>query len=171
VTHNSNRAVALKRWRLMDGEFPSLLGAMRSGEIRCLKGQTNRMQVGDVLLDRESVRRWREKRRVQRDEYLSIDMAARVLGVKQEVAYHLVRCKALASASPKTGSAPLRVSKLDLQDFRSKYISLVELARLRKHSPKAALGSLCVKPAIGPHVDGCRQYFFLRSDLSVHDAM
>jgi len=73
----------------MDGEFPSLLGAMRSGEIRCLKGQTNRMQLGDVLLDRESVRRWREKRRVQRDEYLSIDMAARVLGVKQEVAYPL----------------------------------------------------------------------------------
>lgn len=156
----------LKAWRLSSGEFPLLLDAMQSGDVRCFKDETFRAQLGDLILDRESVRRWRETRQRQGDECVSIDTAARILGVKQEVAYQLVKRNALASSPAKAGSPVRRVSKSDIQNFSSKYISLVELARLRKQSPRAALESLPVLPTMGPHVDGCRQYFFLRSDFS-----
>jgi hypothetical protein len=142
------------------------LDAIQHGDIRCFKGETYRAHLGDLLLHRESLHNWREKRQLQNDEDVSIDTAARILGIKQEVAYQLVRRKALASGPAKVGSAGRRVSKADIQNFSSKYISLVEIARLRKQSPKAALKSLPVPPAMGPHVDGCRQYFFLRSDFS-----
>lgn len=156
----------LKAWRLRSGDFPLLLDAMQSGDVQSFKDETYGTQLGDFLLNRESVRRWREKRQRQRDECVSIDAAARILGVKQEVAYQLVKRNALASSPAKAGSPVRRVSRSDIQNFSSKYISLVELARLRKQSPRAALESLPVMPTMGPHVDGCRQYFFLRSDFS-----
>jgi hypothetical protein len=162
--------MVLKAWRLNSGEFLSLLDAMQSGDVRCFMDEPYRAQLGDLLLDRESVRRWREVGQRQGDECVSIDIAARILGVKQEVAYQLVKRNALASSPAKAGSPVRRVSKSDIQNFSCKYISLVELARLRKQSPRAALESLHVVPAMGPYVDGCRQYFFLRSDFSSRGA-
>lgn len=156
----------LKAWRLESGEFPSLLSAIQRGDIRCFKDEAYGAQLGDLLLHRESLHHWRESRQLQSGERVSIDTAARILGVKQEVAYQLVRRKVLGSRPMKVGSAVRRISMVDIQKFRAGYVSLVELARLRKQSPKAVLESLAVLPAIGPRVDGCRQYFFLRSDFS-----
>lgn len=95
----------------------------------------------------------------------SITEAARALGIKDQVAYHLVRHGLL-----ECGAAPQRrarrISNNDLAAFKARYISLVEIAKRLGTSPKQILNSLQACPVAGPSIDGCRQYFYSRSDLA-----
>jgi hypothetical protein len=158
-------STVLRAWRLSPGEFPSLLRAVQRGEIQCFTGETHDFRVGSLILDRVSVRRWHEEWQSHNSQHVSIDAAARLLGVKQQVAYHLVKFKALDSHILKPGTNVRRISSSAIEAFRQTYVSLAQLARNQGRSPKAVLESITVRPAIGPTVDGCRQYFFLRAEL------
>jgi hypothetical protein len=155
----------LKTWRLSPGEFPALLQAAQLGEIRCSARETDDFRVGSLSLDRMSLRHWHMEWRSQNNLYVSVDAAARLLGIKQQVAYHLVKRKALGSEILNQNSNIRRIPSAAIDNFRRTYVSLAQLARARGSSPKAVLDSLIVRPVIGPTIDGCRQYFFLRADL------
>lgn len=84
----------------------------------------------------------------------SVSAVAENLGVKWQVAAHLVACGLL-------------VPTLEGADrFRATYVSGAELARSRRTSPKALLVAMASEgrtPVTGPSVDGGRQYFYLRA--------
>lgn len=157
----------LRAWRLSIGEFPALLEAVRRGEIRCFSSGPDDFHFGRLFLERLSALRWHQQWQSQRSAQISIDAAARLLGVKQQVAYHLVKVKALGSEILGQGGSIRRIPTTAIEAFRKTYVSLAQIARNRNTSPRAALASLAVRPAIGPTIDGCRQYFFLRSDLDL----
>lgn len=158
-------SIILKTWRLSPGEFPAMLRALQRGEIRCVTNETEDFRVGNLSLDRMSIRHWHEEWQSQNNRHVSIDTAAQLLGIKQEVAYQLVKLKALDSDIFKSGTNARRISTSAIETFRQKYVSLAQLAHNQGQSPKAVLKSTTVRPAIGPTVDGCRQYFFLRIEL------
>lgn len=156
----------LRAWRLSVGEFPALLQAVRHDEIRCFASAPDDFCLGRLIFDRVSARRWHMQWQSKRSARISIDAAARLLGVKQEVAYHLVKVKALGSDMLQSGRSFTRIPIAAIETFRKTYVSLAQVARNRKTSSRAALASINVRPAMGPTIDGCRQYFFLRSDLA-----
>ncbi len=155
----------LKAWRLEAGAFPALLHALQSGVLAA--AHTRDMEstgLGGLLLPRRGVQAWLAHWRESNGRSYSITDAAGILGIKAQVAYHLVRCGLLESTS-----SPLtqvrRVSRDGIAKFKARYISLVEIAKRSGTSPKQALHRLQIHPVVGPAIDGCRQYFYLRSDV------
>ena len=96
---------------------------------------------------------------------LSVDEAAQWLGVKQQVAYDLVKQGLLATTKDELPGR--RVPQASLEDFKATYISLAEYAGSLNRAPRWLLQTLSVRPVTGPTIDGSRQYFFRRSDLSL----
>ncbi|CAM5784183.1 hypothetical protein CCAE64S_01311 [Castellaniella caeni] len=155
----------LRYWKLSEVEFIDLTKALLAQKLDVVNQPCgDSIPLGLVELSREDLRRWRSGRRVNKSSSVSVDEAATVLGIKQQVAYQLVY-QGLLPSSQMLNRAEVRVRSVDLQDFQRTYVSLAELARSRKTSPKALLGKLPCEPVTGPTVDGTRQYFYRIADL------
>lgn len=157
----------LKSWRLQKGEFPELLRAIQSGAVPVIGVTTGLAGIGGLVLMRDAAAAWRQARERNAREWLSVDAAAQLLGVKQQVGYQLVRAGLLHSTEVSQGRSGRRIHRDAVHRFKADYVSLSELAGAMKRSPKALLSELPVRPACGPSVDGARQYFFLRRELAI----
>lgn len=151
----------LKNWRLRPGEFPDLIRAFLNGSIELLKTE-QQSAFGDRMCCRASVTTWRQAA-FGANSTLSVDQAAKVLGVKQQVAYALVYSGLIRTDRLQK---PIQIGRDVLESFQREYISLAELAGGRRTSPRRLLLELDSVPVCGPTVDGCRQYFFRRLDVA-----
>lgn len=157
----------LRYGRLSEAEFIDLTKALLAQELDVVNQPCDDViPLGLVELSREDLRRWRLVQRASKSSSVSVDEAATVLGVKQQVVYQLVY-QGLLPSYQMLNRAEVRVRSVDLQGFQRTYVSLAELARSRKTSPKALLGKLLCEPVTGPIVDGTRQYFYRIADLMV----
>lgn len=153
----------LRFWKLLNGEFIALVGAISSRNLIPVSAQGEPMPLGNAVLDVSGVRHWLSVHRRASGSNMTIDQAAQCLGLKQQVVYDLARCGLLATVrDPSSGR---RVEPEEIETFRLTYLSLVELSRHLQHSPKWVLQNTQATPVTGPSVDGCRQYFFRRSDI------
>lgn len=101
---------------------------------------------------------------------LTIPEVAARLGIKQEVAYFLVRQGLLASTT-RRGSSRLAsfVSETQLMGFADKFIWGRDVAYALGRSPKATAAGLRgagIAAVSGPGIDGGRQLLFLRDQVS-----
>ena len=151
----------LKSWSLRKGEFPALTKGLMGGALSSAIATPG--PIGKVLLDASQVHSWLGEYRIATNDWLSVDLAARVLGVKQQVAYELV-AKGLLKTTPRTSNARA-ISAAQLEAFKNQYISLVEIATNWERSPKWVLQKIKILPICGPSVDGVRQYFFRRDEF------
>lgn len=152
----------LKSWSLRKGEFPALIKALTDGVLSSAIA-TPGSPIGKVMLDASQVHSWLGEHRIAANGWLSVDLAARILGVKQQVAYELV-AKGLLKTTPCSSNARA-ISAAQLQAFKNQYVSLVEVATNWGRSPKWVLLNIEGSPVCGPSIDGARQYFFLRNSL------
>lgn len=151
----------LKNWRLRPGEFPDLVRAILDGSIELLQTE-EQSAFGDRMCGKTSVTLWRQAA-LGPNSTLSVDQAAKVLGVKQQVAYALAH-SGLIKADLR--QKPIQISREALESFQREYVSLAELAGTRRTSSRRMLLELEAVPVCGPSVDGCRQYFFRRLDVA-----
>jgi hypothetical protein len=154
---------ALKYWRLRQHEGVALVRAVIDGQVLVLAGDQDRVPIGLAMLSPAETKRWLAMCRIESGEGLSVDQAAKELGLKQQVAYDLVRAGLLAITD--AGALGRRVLAGDIKAFRAAYVSLAELAREAKCSPRVLLARIGVAPVCGPATDGARQYFFRRAEL------
>lgn len=153
----------LKHWRLRQGEFKALVQALLSDQLIPVGLQANRVPLGKLVFDECQFRHWVTELRDAVGGSLSVDEAANRLGLKQQVAYELVKVGLLAATQDNGSSC--RISPAALEVFSENYISLAEYARSLHRQPRAVLQSLKVQPVSGPTIDGSRQYFYRRTDL------
>lgn len=93
-------------------------------------------------------------------QLLTLQDVARRLGVKWQVASHLVRAGLLGTEN---GAVTVRT----VAAFQSAFVSGAALAASKQTSPRhiaAVLNARGVRPVVGPAIDGSRQNFYLRSD-------
>jgi len=154
----------LKAWRLVAGEFPLLVSAILAGEVRVAGQPSAEITLGGLSLTVSSARLWRARRQESDREWLSVEAASRVLHVKQEVGYQLVRCGLLES-STRGSDRRRQVHRSAIDLFSTRYVALSEIAQARDRSPRDILKNIKTLPVCGPTVDGVRQYFFLRKGI------
>jgi cell division inhibitor SulA len=153
----------LRYAHLTDAELVCLVAAVIDGSFAGGVGHlTEGVPLGQVPVPKDRLRGWLADKRLQEQQGMSIDAAARMLGVKQQVAYCLVKQGLLGSIDG--GKLGRRVLSEHLELFEESYISLKELARTSRVSSRALLGRIQVAPASGPAIDGNRQIFFRRLD-------
>ncbi|WP_415880859.1 MerR family transcriptional regulator [Methylomonas sp. TEB] len=153
----------LKHWRLRQGEFKALVQALLSNQLIPVGLQAKRAPLGKLVFDERQFRHWVTELRDAACGSLSVDEAANRLGLKQQVAYELVKVGLLAATQDNGSSC--RISPAALKVFSENYISLADYARSLHRQPRAVLQSLKVQPVSGPTIDGSRQYFYRRTDL------
>ena len=98
-------------------------------------------------------------------EALSIPEASTILGIKQEVAYHLVNKEFIEVID--AGRLGRFISKEALANFRRDYRFAHQLWNDRSISPRnliRILKELGIEPVSGPTVDGGRQYLYRALD-------
>ncbi len=151
----------LKNWRLKPGEFPDLVRAILNGSVELL--QTDQQSAfGDRMCCRASLTTWRQLA-VGANQTLSVEQAAKILGVKQQVAYALVHSELIRTDRRQK---PIQIGRDALETFQREYVSLAELARVHRMSPRRLLLEMDCRPVCGPAVDGCRQYFIRRFNVT-----
>ncbi len=153
----------LKHWHLRDGEFINLIRAILECQIQPVGNPTEPVPLGNIQLDEQQTQQWRVEIRYASGASISVDEAAHRLGLKQQVAYDLVKQGLLATTNDDLPGR--RVPQASLEDFKATYVSLAEYAGSLKRAPRWLLQTLSVRPVTGPTIDGSRQYFFRRSDL------
>lgn len=165
--HRSADAVSfahvMKCGKLTNEEFIGVVKALTTGEIQAVDSNVNTIPLGQARVSRAALTEWLQKFRLDNDLPLSVDQAAKVLRIKQEVAYHLVRKGLLTSCSGCTQGS-VQVRQKDLVLFQAKYVSLASLAKERGTSPKTLRMCLPFDPVTGPDIDGGRQYFYRLAD-------
>jgi hypothetical protein len=152
----------LKTWRFQQGEFPALVRAMLAKELVMRRPLNPAAGLGCVELIAEELRAWLSNLRRVNQAWLSIDEAARRLGLKQQVAYELVARGLIVSSIQDRGR---RIAPQAIDSFRCTYVSLSELAAGQSMAPRRMLALLTSRPVCGPRVDGARQYFYRREDV------
>lgn len=153
----------MRHGRLMPVEVVGLVRAVVRGCLLRVADDQCDMPIGRVILDRRAAWVWLLKLRAATQGHMSIDQAARELGLKQEVGYALAKAGLLGSCPDSSGAR--RVRQQDINQFRKEYVSLRDLAEEAGVSPRSMLRLIDVQPVAGPGVDGNRQYFFKRADL------
>ena len=151
----------LRYTNLTKAELLALVAAIIEGSFDDRGGHmTEDQPLGQVRVRQERLKSWLAEKRFSEKKGMSIDAAAKRLGVKQQVAYCLVRRGLLGSMDG--GKLGRRVLDEHLKLFSESYVSLKELARTYQVSPRAMLRRILVAPASGPAIDGNRQIFFQR---------
>ncbi len=116
---------------------------------------------------KESLSKWYEGRNSFSINTLSVPELAVCLGVKQEVAYFLVRNEFIRSSIESVAGRDTRKIYRDaINEFNSSYILLARVARHLKRSTRGLLSKLQkmeIYPISGPSVDGGRQIVMLRT--------
>lgn len=151
-------------------EFCSLVRAILAGEIATAKISSSVQGFAALMFVRVEFYKWRSKLRLKGEcPKLTVVAAADQLGVKQEVAYHLVRTGLLPSLITLFGKKRCRLVRLiDIEAFEALYVSAIDIASGEKISARAMVENFQAKgilPVAGPSIDGCRQYFFRRKDV------
>jgi hypothetical protein len=157
----------LKYGRLRSGESVELVQAVLSGGLKVRGPSKPAVPIGMANVDKQDVKNWLSSYRAMKDDALTVDQAAKKLGIKQEVAYSLVKA-GLLQARKEVGIG-WRVPATSVGQFRTDFVALAALAKAWGRSPKALLVDMAAKPVSGPTVDGCRQYFFRRLDVLGND--
>lgn len=153
----------LKYWHLREGEFITLIRALLERQLEPVGKPTESVPIGNICLDEQVARQWLVEKRYVGGASISVDEAAKRLGLKQQVVYDLVRQGLLATIQCDLPGR--RVTQDSLEGFQMTYVSLAEYAGSLNRAPRWLLQTLSVRPVTGPMIDGNRQYFFRRSDL------
>lgn len=156
-------ATILKNWRLTDDEFIKLIQTLMVKELIPVADQQKLVPIGKVQVIRDHFLQWLTGQRAELISGMSVDAAARQLGLKQEVGYGLVK-KGLLQSNFVTHKG-FRVSPGQIAEFQQTYMSLAEIVKVTGKSSKMLLTELEVMPVTGPSIDGARQYFYRRDSI------
>lgn len=153
--------------------LPDLLQSVIKGHINVvwmrMDVKSGEFRLSSLYFNPVEIAHFRNEIIREKSKDYSIPEAAIALGVKQQVAYHLVNTGFLKCHEDSTGLRRGRIISPDeIKDFKNKYIPLAKIARLRSRCSRPVMFTLLklgISPAIGGGVDSCRQVFYLRSDL------
>lgn len=154
------------------GGLVEMIEAIKSGELRAFRdADESKAAIGYCLLRPQDLTDWMQRTLQKSSDFpgITVGKAAALLGVKEEVAYAMVRLGILWSTSVRRGRCTvLMVKPTAIERFRRKYILGPELAVFLGMSPKHTTHHLWMngfRPVAGPSIvkSPCRQYVWPRS--------
>ncbi|MGP8438943.1 hypothetical protein ACT2FY_27170 [Paraburkholderia fungorum] len=143
----------------------AFFNGLMNGDVRLVFGPGKVPALRDIFADRGEVVSATQAR-VESGSQISIVEAARRLGVKQEVMYHLINIGMVRTRVGKLRRRAARVVDIDdLQKFTEQFLPLFALAKTMGISAREAPGWARlhgIEIVTGPSVDGGRQYWIRR---------
>lgn len=157
----------LKYWNFSDEEIIDLISAVKDGAFRLEAMLDGAVGMARWVFDRKKLKLWHQGRTVQSPNWMTVPAVAKMLGVKQEVAYWLVRNEFIRGEKlrPQTGVGA-RVSRQELVRFNESYVFATEIAEALQTTSRKVTHVLSmegISPASGQGIEKCGKVFFARS--------
>lgn len=158
----------LRFWANSAEEIVAIINAVRDKEIELVAKLDGCAGISCWIFKEQPLRSWLHQFRSGKSTWMTITQAAVLLGIKEQVAYDMVRLGFLKSdVMPQQSKRGTRVRKVEMEHFKAKYIFATEIADQFGVSPRKAIKFLNgkkVSPISGPQVDDGRQVLFERSE-------
>lgn len=154
----------LKYWAWSNEDIASLIFSLKSAELRIVNLLENSPGITAWNLNEAELRNWKLKYQNGMGMWLTITQSAKILGVKEQVAYELVSRNFLhAEVMPNQIKRGTRIKKEALMEFQDKYMFATHIAANHGCSPRKIISHLAsygIHPVSGPTIDGARQVLF-----------
>lgn len=159
----------LRFWAWTAEDISNLIHAVRTSEMLPENVLDGVVGVSGWVFNENTLKAWRARSVQGFGIWLNITQAAKVIGIKQQVAYDLVNMHFIKSeilhGQPNGGK---RVRRTEVENFNKSYIFATGVAQRLGVSPRKAISILekrHIKPISGPGIDEGRQVLYLRNDL------
>jgi hypothetical protein len=159
-------ATVLKNYKLDDESLASILEAIGNGNIEIVGTLAQPKGLGKALIRTSDLAK--HQRKPDQCRLLKIPDVATTLGIKQEVAYHLVNRDLIETYADKSHQGGRLVTSTAVREFRNRYVFARDICRALSISARKLSRTLSqrgIEPICAPHVDGCRQYVYLKAEL------
>lgn len=144
--------------------FAEFVEAIFRNEIACCRASFRAEQgFAAIRVCKTSLTGWQQRH----VPGVAVPELAKVLNIKQEVAYHLIRKQIIRAKE--FGRLGAFVDETEIEVFCTTYIWARDMAKSSITSARSVikrLDNLGIAAVVGPSIDGCRQYLFRRDDVA-----
>jgi hypothetical protein len=167
--HQTALAHVFRYWNWSAEEIVALVEAVKSGVLTISAQLDSARGISRWVFDTGQLRAWQLGLNNGLGNWLSIPETAKALGVKQQVAYWLVRNQLLvAEKLARKKGIGFRIHREEIERFRQRYIFGTEIAAAIGRSSRKArllLEAQGIHPVIPDGVEPCRQLLYTRGEL------
>lgn len=160
----------LRYWTWSNEDIAGLITSVRSKEITPVNLLDTVPGIAAWNFKESELKNWKLKNQNGMGTWLTITQAAKILGVKEQVAYELVNLGYLQSeVMPKQVKRGTRIRKSIIDAFNQNYIFATKIAEAMSCSPRRVINHFAnfgKQPLSGPMIDGARQVLYKREDIS-----
>lgn len=160
----------LRFWAWSAKDIADLIHAVRTAEFLPKNVIEGSLGISGWVFNENNIKAWREKSIQGFGTWLNVTQVAKILGVKQQIAYSLVNMHLIKSelvhGQPNGGK---RVHRKEVDSFNRQYIFSTEVGHRLGVHPLTAISLLQknqIKPISGPGIDeGLRMLYFRNDEL------
>lgn len=157
----------LRYWAWPADEIVSLIKAACSNEINIVHVIDVAAGISAWVFRENDLKEWKAKLTMGFGAWLTVSQIAKILTIKQQVAYDLVNGHFLnGETTHKLPKGGIRVSRKEVEKFKLNYVFCTEIAQKLGVSPKKArsiLAEYYINPISGPGIDNARQLLYFRN--------
>ncbi len=161
-------------WAWSTSDVVFLIQSVCHGDIEVTNVLDGAAGISGWIFKESTLKAWKAKSLQGFGSWLTVTQTAKVLNIKEQVAYELVNKDFINGdklhLQPKGG---IRVKRKEVEIFKSKYVFCTELAQnlgVSSRKARTILADSYIHPVSGPGIDDCRQLLFIRN-LALEEAM
>lgn len=158
----------LRYWAWTTEDLAALIHSVQTSELLPENVLDGAVGISGWIFSENILKAWKTKSQQGFGVWLTVDQAAKLIGIKQQVAYELVHMNLIKAElmhrQPKGGS---RIRRTEVEKFKQDYIFATEVGHRLGVSPRKAISILekrLIKPISGPGIDDGRQLLYLKSE-------
>lgn len=158
----------LRYWAWTAEELAGLIHSVQTSELLPENVLDGVAGISGWTFNENTLKAWKVKSQQGFGTWLTVTQAAKIIGIKQQVAYELVHMGLMKAEilhrQPNGGS---RVRRTEVEGFKRDYVFATEVAQRLGVSPRKAIGILqkrSIDPISGPGIDDGRQVLYIRTD-------
>lgn len=158
----------LRYWAWTTEDLAALIHSVQTSELIPENLLDGAVGISGWIFSENILKTWKAKSQQGFGVWLTVDQAAKLIGIKQQVAYELVHMNLIKAElmhrQPKGGS---RIRRTEIEKFKEDYIFATEVGHKLGISPRKAVSILqkrLIYPISGPGIDDGRQVLFSRTN-------
>ncbi len=164
----------LRYWGWVAADIVFLIQSVTHGDIALVSYLDSAVGISGWIFKENTLKEWKAKSIQGYGSWLTVTQIAKVLSIKEQVAYELVNKDFINGeklhGQPQSG---MRVKRKEVDVFKAKYVFCTELGQTlgtSSRKARAILADSYIHPVSGPGIDDCRQLLYLRNE-SLEEAM
>ena len=159
----------LRYWTWSNEDIAGLIFSVKSQEISPINKLDTMSGIAAWNFKESELKNWKLKNQNGMGTWLTIIQAAKILGIKEQVAYELVSLGYLQSeVMPQQVKRGTRIRRSTIDKFNESYIFATKIAETMGCSRRKVISHLAsfdIEPVSGPMINGARQVLYKRAEV------